>query len=326
MAQDLLSGLAQGLAQGKAQGRNQKLIEDFKKTQKKLLDAQVDATVTQHQAREKFASLFQSGNQPEPGMEGPPSQPGKPMSIIEALSDPEGQMLAIQAGLVNPMQLMPQNTSNVLTDFLQGGNKDFVLEGVKFDSKGNPLLDFKKSRLSREVPAPDGTEIIQLDQFGKELGRRPIGPNERTAEALKEASLSVQQQFKLKPALSTVDQLETLYNNIISAKGIKEKAIAMKLYDDFVVGTIAPLVKAGGESGNLATEDIERALKLPPGGMSAMTTFTSKIGEKKFENLREWFKGLSGKVEEKTEESEGWTDAKQKRLEELRRLKAQGKL
>lgn len=331
-----MATFAEGFAQGKQEKKERDDREELKKLQIKkfkadleLKDKQLEELTRQRKARIQFFSQLQPSSAPSMGAEGPPPQPGKAKSFADIITDAQLQSSGLEAGFVSPKDIFELKQQQMVSGlFGQAGkdNNDMVVSGVKLDAAGRPMLDFAKRKLAREVPSEDGKSMIQLDQFGDEIGRRPVGPNERSKAILKEEGLDVDRANKVKGAFATIDRLEVLYSNIVNAASVSDKAAAVKLFNDFAEGTMAPLVKAAGESGNLAKEDIERALKLIPGGMTALTEISrKKLGLPKFQNLRAWFKDLEGKGGAGPA-GDGWTPEKQKRLEELRRKKAQGKI
>lgn len=72
-------------------------------------------------------------------------------------------------------------------------------------------------------------------------------------------------------------------------------------YEAFRAGTIAPLIRAIGEKGNLATEDVGRALELLPsaGNRIANLPDSPEVAQAKMKQLRIWFDKAMRKVQEK---------------------------
>src|SRR3990167_1980540 len=72
----------------------------------------------------------------------------------------------------------------------------------------------------------------------------------------------------------------------------------LALLEAFGKGTLAPLIRAVGEKGNLANQDIERALKLIPNtGEGAELPDTPSVAKGKIKQLKKWFKDAVGKVD-----------------------------
>lgn len=53
------------------------------------------------------------------------------------------------------------------------------MSGLKIGGQGEVMPDFARPKLKMEVPSSDGMSMIQIDEFGREMGRRPIGPSEK---------------------------------------------------------------------------------------------------------------------------------------------------
>ena len=118
-----------------------------------------------------------------------------------------------------------------------------------------------------------------------------------------------------KGAEATLSRLEELTNKVftgeeeglsgrgkLKAKFTKERLTQsnndLALLESFKMGTLAPLIRAVGEKGNLANEDIQRALKLIPStGEGAELPDTPSVAKGKIKQLKQWFKDAVGKVD-----------------------------
>lgn len=92
-------------------------------------------------------------------------------------------------------------------------------------------------------------------------------------------------------------------------------------FDSFSRGTLAPLIRAVGEKGNLANQDIERAIQLIPstGGMGGLPD-TNEVAHLKMKQLNQWFERATSLADQKTGGGSGaLTPAEES---ELARLKA----
>jgi len=317
----ILAGLAQGFAQAKERSKDRALIEEFKKSQKKLIDAQVDSVVAKNQAMERLkqATAGDPGinpTSPQAAYAEKPVPATPPKGLIDILLDPQHAGDVIQAGVpVGAVAALQQNQNNMsimdrMLGGLQGGGGGGMLPGSVQMGMNGPQFSMEPARLSKEIPSEDGLSIIQLDQQGNVIGRRPAAPGERSQSPGEKTTETgtANLKLKVKGGLATVDELERVYSEIITANSFTERAAAMKIYSDMVEGTVAPIVKSAGESGNLATEDIERAIKLIPGAMSSMTGYTREIAQKKFENLRSWLRSIPGDQGEQSALPEGIPD------------------
>lgn len=294
--------------QGYQQGRSNKYAREMDKLRLQIIKSQMALKQTQQDAQNDLISMLTEGIvKPEdmkgtylpPNLQGPvrPMPEPKPVTIREALSTPQGQALALRSGMsVNDIRGM--SSPNILEMLSQipgmsgGGGQagNFEMSGFKLGPNGQLMPDFSRVEIYKEIPSPDGRSMLQIDRLGRTIGARPVGPSERPeAERVKERERA-QKEVKMESAQDLLRQLETLYENIVSSKDLPSRAANTKIYDDFVSGSIAPLVRALGESGALATEDIQRALKLPPSAMTAYTPYTTSIGRTKFSELRKLLK------------------------------------
>lgn len=108
---------------------------------------------------------------------------------------------------------------------------------------------------------------------------------------------------KTQAALNIVGNLERIYNEFGGAKGVISGNITNALnsisgggfnadvgaYDDLVAGSLAPIIKAMGDSGNLSDSDVQRAYRLVP-----QVTDDPKKAQKKFTELKAMLAGASG--------------------------------
>jgi hypothetical protein len=117
-----------------------------------------------------------------------------------------------------------------------------------------------------------------------------------TAEANKAA--------EAKGAYATIDRLDELTAKLWGkARWVQERLTqsntALAEFEAFAKGTLAPLIRAVGEKGNLATEDIERAMLLIPNtGQGSALPDIPQVARGKMRQLREWFDRAQGKVQE----------------------------
>lgn len=152
-------------------------------------------------------------------------------------------------------------------------------------------------------PPPPGT--TQRDLMARGYKYVSTAESNRAAEA--------------KGAYATIDRLDELTNTLWNpqdkstgaawrvtqkAKWTNERLTQtnkeLAEFEAFAKGTLAPLIRAVGEKGNLATEDIERALLLIPStGQGSALPDTPEVARGKMRQLREWFDRAQGKTEQK---------------------------
>lgn len=293
-----LAGLTQGLSQGKAQGQQQQLIEDFKKTQKKLIDAQVDATITQQKAKEKFASLFELSNEPEPGTEGPPqkAQPGK--SFVELLSDPEGQMSGLLSGMVTPKDIGMAQERTQFEEFLktiQGGGKGssvgFTPESMTLAAatRDPKLLEAVKP-VQKVVQTAQGPRLKSLNPYtGAEIAdlgadkedKVPVGD----AGKIQSIDFANQQLTEAMQLLAPNGQID---KTLVAALSSPIKFGAAREIDQLIGDAIATKVLV--QSGVTAREDeVERTKQNFVPGLLDLSR--EGLAERKLDRLRQFMEG-----------------------------------
>ncbi len=206
---DLISGLVRGYAEGMDRNREQLQSEELKKLQIKLFKHDLDQKEQTQNALGQLTKALSTGAMPSQlegtsladGLQGPtrPAPPSKPMSLTDLLANPEGQGLALQAGM-KPTEIRHFQQPNVL-ELLQKlgvtpntsaptpgaigappnaspgpGGLDFT--GLKLGPDGQLMPDFSKAKYKTEVDSPDGKSKIQLDEYGRVIGQRLLAPAE----------------------------------------------------------------------------------------------------------------------------------------------------
>ncbi len=129
-------------------------------------------------------------------------------------------------------------------------------------------------------------------------------------------------QLSARGAFATLDRLKQLVNNVgiwqpghtdnrflndISAgwNRVTQSDKNQVLYEAFSQGTLAPLIRAVGEKGNLANEDIARALKLVPSTGDGLMSLpdTRDVAQQKIQQLKAWFDQAMGRVSRKKDQN-----------------------
>lgn len=141
-----------------------------------------------------------------------------------------------------------------------------------------------------------------------------MSPNEAIASGFRLVDTESQKAGrKFETAGNVLDQLEALATPVfagvkpglpnrvaagveLGGKRMSQEDTSVSEYASFAEGTVAPLIKALGESGNLATEDVNRGLALLP--TLYPVPDTKEVAENKIANLRKLIeKGLNKKME-----------------------------
>lgn len=194
-------GFAEAFFAAKRQKQELQQREEERKLRTKLFELELrKAEMAQEQinrqqgAREQLSSLM-AGQTPLQAAPGTILDPRGPMSLTDALADPEGFRAAMESGMFTGKDLLTfqreQRTQELLQNALGGGGliseagamggagPGLELSAVKLDPAGRPMLDFSRREVVREVPSPDGLMMLQMDRQGRVVSSRPIGPAER---------------------------------------------------------------------------------------------------------------------------------------------------
>jgi hypothetical protein len=188
---NLLSGLVQGFADRQKEDREGLEKNELKKLQIKLFKHDLDQKEKTESAKKSLVdaltkidqSLFQGNS--EEGTPNPQSH-----GLQNFLKTPQGQATALQAGY--SLKDLKEFQSPDLLGMLasggipgmsgQGKPGGFEPTGIKFDTSGKPMIDFGRNEVWKEIPSPDGREMVGIDKLGRHVTRRQIGPSERAEE------------------------------------------------------------------------------------------------------------------------------------------------
>lgn len=177
-----LTGLLDGYTRTKQISKENKIKEDQRKLQTKLFEKQLEAMDLQAGAQAKIGDMLTGAGPVKDFYQNPASQDvafpqtGAKKSILDILADPMGQQLLMQAGM-KPQEIVNLNKPSGFD--LSKLPPGMVLGGVKITPDGEPMYDFEMPKIEKWVPSKDGLEMIGLDRTGRELSRRPAGPDER---------------------------------------------------------------------------------------------------------------------------------------------------
>jgi len=206
-----------------------------------------------------------------------------------------------------------------------GDNIDYYPKGYKHpdvvsqDTQAGVVKSKQAITQAKDTPLTASALMNYQDAQGN---RPPPGStmNDITANKYKIVSTTKQtQDMASKAAYATLDTLNDLIQGIYP-KDESELGVISRLVQDFSFswqrlnqsnkdlvffeafkqGTIAPLIRAIGEKGNLATEDVERALELIPSTGEGWFDLPDKrsIALGKMKQLRGWFDKAMDNVHE----------------------------
>ena len=178
----------------------------------------------------------------------------------------------------------------------------------------------------RDMPIPE--EQVQMYR-GPNGEPMPSGltPKEAAAQGYRKMTTEeVNNIGARKQFTSVLDQLDTYVAKLFKAEGPLQRALkapqtAFELYsqsnpelvayESFSSGTLAPMIRAIGEKGNLSEGDIQRGIKLVPSIYD-----TKEVANLKLKQLREWFEGAITRAV--PVQAPGKTDKKKDKLDEFR--------
>lgn len=176
---NLLSGLVQGFAQSSQDAQKKADEEELRKLQVKAFKSQLEAKSKLDQLMTGSVNM---GSPTDPTNADLTMTPGK--SIIDLMSDPEGQRLLLQGGMATADQLVkdPQSiaTSKLINSITEGmfpkslnapmatgqpGTPGgLALDGINIGS-GGPQLSLKRPDvIVRDMETPGGTRSVAFDK------------------------------------------------------------------------------------------------------------------------------------------------------------------
>jgi len=340
----LLAGLSQGMAQGKAAKKDRESIDEFKKTQKKLIEAQIDSLVATNNAKERFLGMMQQDSSPGPGMEGPPEQPRPGLPFSEIATNAEFQRYGLMSGMVSPKDIGLEKERQNMEDFSKNLNKG---GGLGFTPDSERLFAATKDPKTLEPIKPEKVTVQTKD------GPRIITVNPYTGEQIADIGPAKEEKLPVGDAgkIQSIDFANKQLNDaidILAPNGELDKSLVLQMSVPVKVGkareidqlvTEAITTKVLIQSGVTARqEEIDAAKErfIP----NAFDLTNPGLAQRKLERLKQFMSGtidltvlppsLRKRIEEKNKKesskSSGWTKEKQKRLEELRKKQTEGKL
>src|SRR3990167_727138 len=187
-----LSGLVRGVADTAKENRDRMEREEFKKVQIKLFKHDLEQKEQVDLAKQQVFKLFQGFQTPTQtddlglGQAQTTGQAPKRKSLMDILADPEGQMALMQSGMMKPADILQSqrpSMEEVLKKFTGGGSGagggGMELSGIKIGTNGQITPDLSRPKFKTEVPSGAGMSMTRLDEYGREMGRRPMGPGEK---------------------------------------------------------------------------------------------------------------------------------------------------
>ena len=202
-----LSGLVRGVADTAKENRDRMEREEFKKVQIKLFKHDLEQKEQVDLAKQQVFKLFQGFQTPTQtddlglGQAQTTGQAPKRKSLMDILADPEGQMALMQSGMMKPADILQSQRpgmSEVLKQFAGGGGAGgggMELSGIKIGPNGQIMPDLSRPKFKTEVPSGDGMSMIRLDEYGREMGRRPMSPSELKPPAQTPGQTAVDKKF-----------------------------------------------------------------------------------------------------------------------------------
>lgn len=189
MLLNILSGLVNGYAEGQQTQLNQEQAVAEKKLKIKMFQRQLDMEDEAKAAKDQLLQLL------TPVLEqlgGPEERvPLQGRTLKDVLGTPEGQVLAIKSGTkLDDIRQFQQPSLTETIAAIHAGNATggaigmppgggMELTGVKVGPNGQVMPDFARPKFKGEVPSGDGASMIRVDEYGREIGRRPMAPSER---------------------------------------------------------------------------------------------------------------------------------------------------
>jgi hypothetical protein len=191
---DLLSGLVQGYAAASERKLARQENDEMKKLQIKLFKQKLDEEDKTKAALGQLTEMLSGGQQipgqpqvDDEGFQMPPATTS-PMSLKDALSSPQGQALAVKSGykLDDIRQFQQPSVTDIIAGMQTNGAIDkagggLELTGLKIGPNGQMMPDLSRAKFKQELPSGDGSSMIRIDEYGREMGRRPIAASERKA-------------------------------------------------------------------------------------------------------------------------------------------------
>lgn len=243
---NFISALIDGFTKTSMLKSEQKNQAEMRKLQTKMFEKQLEAEDLKSSANKQIFDKMKGVESLPQDFTGPPQEVPK-KSLLDLLSDPQGQSLLMQAGT------KPETIVNMQTyaNLMNGGGQipeGFELQGVKYDTKGRPMFDFGKPKMDEPVspsasagyvdtegkPAPPGLSLRQL----QEGGYRPKGPDITPAEAGKITALNTASGYVkdlsdtiLDPKLSKTDKAILLTNMAAATPKTKGRELHYKVRD-----------------------------------------------------------------------------------------------
>lgn len=204
-------GFAQGFANVMMLREQQKRDNELLKLRKKALNAQLDLQEKQNAAKQQFFGM----TEPEPV--DVPIRPNQPRSLMDVLADPEGQMLALQGGLIDIGDLQKLSKQNTQREFLdklgQDGLPQFSPQSQIVSQMTGDLTQLRPPNLFREtIQTPDGP-MIQVFDEGR-LGN-PVG----TLGAPKEEKINPEQAGRISGLVQAQDISSQIRDLMIDNSG-----------------------------------------------------------------------------------------------------------
>lgn len=214
-----LSGFLQEFGRGRQREKERQSIEEFKKSQQKLIGAQIDALEAQNAAKARLQQLTQGLEFPKDvrggELAGPPEQ-GQPKSLLDILTG-EGAGVALQAGV--PLGAIAEVQKNKqIGDLLkQFTGAKGMEQTISIGPQGPTITMRPPSITTQTVETEEGPEIkVFEERSGKEV--TTLGP-------AKEARITPEQAGRITGLQQAQGIATELKDSIIKNGNIDRQAV-----------------------------------------------------------------------------------------------------
>lgn len=285
----LFSGFAQGFAQARERKLQRAEDEEVKKLKLKLFKNKLEEQEATKAKLGEFMSLLKgTPGTPEIPREGPmpsgealapvPAQqavPGK--KLIDLLSTPQGQALALSSGMFSGKDLAEiSRKKEPFGGALGGADPKFQLEGMTVTDTGKRRLKFGLKEDVTPLSSKDTLRFINKEGKHPKAG---VTPKQALDQGFIEASTAEQSLALAQRGPKAIIKQLRGFLDLFPEKGLAARGkAAVSLQKELITqddprvaqfesiskGSTALLVRALGEKGTLNEGDIERAQLLQP--------------------------------------------------------------
>ncbi|MDD5189445.1 MAG: hypothetical protein PHE50_00200 [Dehalococcoidales bacterium] len=285
MLGQLLNGLVNGYVDERKNVLDNQYNQDLKKLQVKAYSRKLDELERADRAKQGFLDfLSTSGIDLKSALQQPEAQSkalqaGYSLPDINKFQEPDlaSQIASIQTALATGQGGLPQATGDGPRTAIPG---QLELSGIKI-ANGKLMPDLERVKAGKEVPSPSGDAMIQYDIYGREIGRRAIGPGEKAVPAQTKGQNAVDEafgkeyaDFKASGGYADIEKQLSQLRDASTALGDKKKKLTGPL-----IGNLPESINKAINPDTIAVRDsiydsAQRNLRLVLGPQ-----FTQKEGE-----------------------------------------------